>query len=57
MYRLYMQMHGTVNGKMKPEQWIIDDIRSMRQKKERTEVEESYLSLLLWYVKVLQDKE
>lgn len=42
---------------MKPEQWIIDDIRSMRQKKERTEVEESYLSLLLWYVKVLQDKE
>ena len=52
-----MVMHGTVNGKMKPEQWIIDDIRSMRQKKERTEVQQSYLDLLLWYVKVLQEKE
>lgn len=42
---------------MKPESWIIEDIRSMRTIKERTAVEESYLSLLLWYVKVLNEKE
>lgn len=42
---------------MKPETWIIEDIRRMRQTKERTLVEESYLELLLWYVKVLNEKE
>lgn len=42
---------------MKPESWIIEDIRRMRQTKIRTEVEESYLELLLWYIKVLNSKE
>ncbi|WNA16035.1 hypothetical protein XaC1_392 [Xanthomonas phage XaC1] len=43
---------------MKPEQWVIDDIGAMRKKKDnRTPTEESYLELLLWYVKVLQGKE
>lgn len=42
---------------MKPENWIIDDIRRMRQTKERTPIEDSYLDLLLWYVKVLNEKE
>jgi|AGFS01.1.fsa_nt_gi hypothetical protein len=42
---------------MKPETWIIEDIRRMRQTKERTLIEESYLELLLWYVKVLNEKE
>lgn len=42
---------------MKPESWIIEDIRRMRQTKDRTHNEESYLSLLLWYVKVLNEKE
>lgn len=42
---------------MKPENWIIEDIRRMRQRKERTAIEESYLNLLLWYVKVLNEKE
>jgi hypothetical protein len=42
---------------MKPEQWVIEDIRSMRSTKERTPIQESYLELLLWYVKVLNEKE
>ena len=42
---------------MKPEQWVIEDIRSMRSIKERNDTQESYLSLLLWYVKVLNEKE
>ncbi|WEM33548.1 hypothetical protein EJP02_487 [Escherichia phage EJP2] len=42
---------------MKPEQWIIDDMRSMRAIKERTYVQEQYLELLMWYVKVLNSKE
>lgn len=42
---------------MKPELWIIEDIRAMRGTKERTSIQESYLELLLWYVKVLNEKE
>lgn len=42
---------------MKPELWIIEDIRAMRGTKERTYIQESYLELLLWYVKVLNEKE
>lgn len=42
---------------MKPEQWIIDDMRRMRSIKERTDIENSYLDLLTWYVKVLNSKE
>lgn len=42
---------------MKPEQWIIDDMRKMRSIKNRTDIEESYLNLLTWYVKVLNSKE
>lgn len=42
---------------MKPEQWIIDDMRKMRSIKDRTDIEESYLNLLTWYVKVLNSKE
>lgn len=42
---------------MKPEQWIIDDMRKMRSIKERTYEEESYLNLLTWYIKVLNSKE
>lgn len=42
---------------MKPEQWIIQDIGAMRKIKERTEVQQSYLDLLLWYVKVQNEKE
>lgn len=42
---------------MKPEQWVIEDIRSMRSIKERNDTQESYLNLLLWYVKVLNEKE
>lgn len=41
---------------MKPEQWIIDDIRLMRQKQSRTKDEDGYLSLLLWYTKLLKEK-
>lgn len=42
---------------MKPEQWIIEDMRAMRSIKDRSEVQESYLNLLIWYVKVLNSKE
>ncbi|WNV47613.1 hypothetical protein ENKO_513 [Klebsiella phage fENko-Kae01] len=42
---------------MKPDSWVIEDIRRMRQTKTRTQIEESYLELLLWYVKVLNSKE
>lgn len=42
---------------MKPEQWIIDDMRAMRSIKDRSSTEESYLNLLTWYVKVLNSKE
>lgn len=35
---------------MKPADWIIQDIGSLRKKRNRTEHEESYLKLLLWYV-------
>lgn len=42
---------------MKPEQWIIDDMRKMRSIKERSYIEQQYLDLLVWYVKVLQEKD
>ncbi|SOK58745.1 hypothetical protein [Yersinia phage fHe-Yen9-04] len=42
---------------MKPEQWVIDDMRRMRSIKERTEIEQSYLELLQWYCSVLNGKD
>ena len=41
---------------MKPEQWIIDDMRWMRSIKERTATEQLYLDLLQWYCSVLNGK-
>ena len=35
---------------MKPEAWVIEDIGRLRKQKIRTKDEDSYLSLLLWYV-------
>ena len=40
---------------MKPEQWIIDDIRWMRGIQERSTVQDNYLSLLTWYTKMLKE--
>lgn len=42
---------------MKPDQWIIEDMRRMRSIKEKTYEENAYLELLTWYVKVLNSKE
>ena len=42
---------------MKPEQWIIDDMRAMRAIKERSPVQQSYLELLQWYCSVLNGKD
>jgi hypothetical protein len=41
---------------MKPEQWIIDDMRWMRSIKQRTATEQAYLDLLQWYCSVLNGK-
>lgn len=41
---------------MKPENWIIEDIRSLRQKKELDKAEQSYLNLLHWYTKLIKEK-
>ena len=41
---------------MKPEQWIIDDMRAMRSIKERTYEQQAYLDLLQWYCSVLNGK-
>lgn len=41
---------------MKPEQWIIDDMRWMRSIKQRTSIEQAYLDLLQWYCSVLNGK-
>jgi len=41
---------------MKPEQWIIDDMRWMRSIKQRTSTEQAYLDLLQWYCSVLNGK-
>lgn len=41
---------------MKPEQWIIDDMRWMRSIKERNNIQQSYLELLQWYCSVLNGK-
>jgi len=35
---------------MKPEQWIIEDIGRLRKKVDKTDDEEKYLNLLVWYV-------
>lgn len=35
---------------MKPEPWIIEDIGNLRRNKNRTEKEDQYLALLMWYV-------
>lgn len=42
---------------MKPEQWIIDDMRAMRSIKEPNYIQKSYLELLQWYVRVLNEKD
>lgn len=42
---------------MKPEQWIIEDMRRLRKTENRTDIEQSYLDLLQWYVKVIQEKD
>lgn len=42
---------------MKPEQWIIDDMRAMRKIEKKSYEEQAYLDLLQWYVKVIQSKE
>lgn len=42
---------------MKPEGWVISDIRAMRKIAARSPVEEAYLCALLWYVSVLGGKE
>lgn len=41
---------------MKPEDWVIEDIRFLRQKKDLDKTEESYLNLLQWYTKLLKSK-
>lgn len=41
---------------MKPEGWVIEDIRALRQKKELDSIEQSYLNLLQWYTKLLKEK-
>lgn len=41
---------------MKPEDWVIEDIRTLRQKKELDSTEKSYLNLLQWYTKLLKSK-
>lgn len=42
---------------MKPEQWVIDDIKAMRAIKGRSPVQEAYLVLLVQYARMLQGKE
>jgi hypothetical protein len=41
---------------MKPEQWILDDMKSLRAIENRSPAQEAYLSLLKFYVKMLQGK-
>lgn len=41
---------------MKPEDWVIEDIRTLRQKKELDNTEKSYLNLLQWYTKLIKEK-
>lgn len=41
---------------MKPEDWIIQDIRTLRQKKELDKTEQSYLNLLQWYTKLIKER-
>ena len=41
---------------MKPEQWIIEDMQYLR-KKNRNSIEDSYLDLLQWYVKLINTKD
>lgn len=42
---------------MKPEQWVIEDMRRLRKIENRSSIEQSYLDLLQWYVKVIQEKD
>lgn len=45
---------------MKPEEWIITDISSIRKKIKEgvaTPNERSYLDLLQWYVKLMNEKD
>jgi hypothetical protein len=41
---------------MKPEQWVIDDIKAMRAIKSRSPAQEVYLALLVQYTRMLQGK-
>lgn len=41
-------------AKLKPEDWIVEDIRAMRSIVSRTEEQEAYLNLLLAYTKMLK---
>lgn len=40
---------------MKPEQWVIDDIRVLRASKNRSPEQEAYLSLLIAYTRMLKE--
>jgi hypothetical protein len=42
---------------MKPPQWVIDDMRAMRKIANRSPAQDMYLSLLGWYVKLIQGKD
>lgn len=42
---------------MKPDQWVIEDMRNLRKKVDKTDVDVQYLDLLVWYVSVLNGKE
>ena len=41
---------------MKPEQWAINDIKAMRAITQRNATQEAYLSLLAWYIRVMQGR-
>lgn len=42
---------------MKPEDWVIKDMGTLRKKQDRTFEEEEYLKALLWYTKTIHSKE
>lgn len=42
---------------MKPDQWVIDDIKAMRAITNRSPSQEAYLSLLTWYTRMIQGKD
>jgi hypothetical protein len=41
---------------MKPEQWVIEDIKAMRAITNRSPAQEAYLALLVQYTRMLQGK-